>query len=98
VSALKRYRTRSPGSILARSIAPLLVFTGLFVIGYSLLIHDPFAAAALLGPDAPKNSTMKLTIPEMQRVQNVPVYDGPMTDKSALHDGVLHVNSTGFPW
>jgi sortase A len=28
----------------------------------------------------------------------VPVYNGPANDKAALHDGVLHVNSTGFPW
>jgi sortase A len=46
----------------------------------------------------PKSETMKLTIPSMNRVKGVPVYNGPATDKSALHDGALHVEGTGFPW
>ena len=41
---------------------------------------------------------MKLTVPEMQRVKEVPVYDGAMNDEAALHDGTLHVRGTGFPW
>jgi sortase A len=96
---MKRYRTRrSPARLLVRLIAPVLVFAGLLVLGYSFLIGDPLASAALFGADPPNNSTMKLTIPEMQRVRNVPVYDGPATDEAALHDGALHLNDTGFPW
>jgi sortase A len=34
----------------------------------------------------------------MRRVDEVPVFDGPATDEASLHDGTLHVNSTGFPW
>ena len=95
----KTYKTkRSPAKTLARLIAPLLVFAGLFIIGYSFLIGDPFASSAFFGPAAPNNSTMKLTVPDMQRVREVPVYDGAMNDESALHDGTLHVRSTGFPW
>jgi sortase A len=41
---------------------------------------------------------MKLTVPEMQRVKEVPVYDGAGNDEAALHDGTLHVRGTGFPW
>jgi sortase A len=59
---------------------------------------DPFATSALFGTEAPNNSTMKLTVPEMQRVKEVPVYDGAMSDEAALHDGTLHVRGTGFPW
>ena len=35
----------------------------------------------------------------MERVEGVPVYDAPESgyDK-ALHDGVVHVRGTGFPW
>ena len=96
---MKKYRTkRSPARVLARLIAPVLVFAGLLIFGYSVLIGDPLATVALFRADAPDNSTMKLTIPEMQRVNEVPVYDGPATDEAALHDGALHVRPTGFPW
>ena len=46
----------------------------------------------------PKSTTMKLTVPSMKRVKNVPVYNGPPTNESALHDGTLHVEGTGYPW
>jgi sortase A len=95
---MRRYRTRSAGRVVAGLISLILIIAGLALIGYSLLIRDPFATAALFGPDAPENPTMTLTVPEMQRVNNVPVYDAPMTDEAALHDGTLHVRGTGFPW
>ena len=96
---MRRYRTRqSPARMLARLIAPVLIVAGLLIIGYSFLIGDPFATAALFTTDTPKNSTLKLTVPEMQRVKDVPVYDGPAGDEAALHDGALHLSSTGFPW
>ncbi len=95
---MKKYKTkRSPARTLAAVIAPLLIVAGLAVIGYSFLIGDPFAGS-LFGAEAPNNSTMKLTVPEMQRVEEVPVYDGAANDEGALHDGTLHVRGTGFPW
>jgi sortase A len=73
---MRKYKTkRSSARMVARLVAPLLIFAGLVVMGYSLLIGDPFAVAALFGPDAPKNSTMSLTVPEMKHVDEVPVYD-----------------------
>jgi sortase A len=96
---MKTYRTRrSPARMLASLIAPVLVFAGLLILGYSFLIGDPLATAALFTADAPRDSTMKLTIPEMQHVREVPVYDGLASDEAALHDGALHIRSTGFPW
>jgi sortase A len=98
-SAMKKYRTkRSPARVLVALIAPVLVFAGVLIVGYSVLIGDPFASAALFTTDAPNNSTLKLTIPEMERVREVPVYDGPANDEAALHDGALHLRDTGFPW
>jgi sortase A len=79
-------------------VATLLVVSGLVLVGYSFLIRDPFASAALLAQQPPRNSTMTLTVPEMRRVDRVPVYTGAVHDKGALHDGTLHLNSTGFPW
>jgi sortase A len=95
---MRRYRTRSASRIVAGLISLILILAGLGLIGYSLLIRDPFAAAALFGPDAPENPTMTLTVPEMQRVDEVPVYDANPPGKAALHDGALHLRGTGFPW
>jgi sortase A len=95
---MRRYRTVSAGRIVAGLISLILIVAGLGLIGYSLLIRDPFATAVLFGPDAPENPTMTLTVPDMRRVDEVPVYNALMSDKSALHDGALHVRSTGFPW
>jgi sortase A len=95
---VRRYRTRSAGRIVAGLISLILIIAGLALIGYSLLIRDPFAIGALFGPDTPENPTMTLTIPEMRRVNEVPVYNAPMTDEAALHDGTLHAKGTGFPW
>ena len=95
---MRRYRTRSASRIVAGLISLILILAGLGLIGYSLLIRDPFAVSALFGPDAPENATMTLTVPEMQRVDEVPVYDAPPPGKAALHDGALHLSGTGFPW
>ena len=96
---MQRYQTRrSPARMLVRVISPLLVVAGLLIIGYSLLINDPFATLALFTADAPKKSTMTLTVPDMKRVREVPVYNGPAGDKASLHDGALHLRGTGFPW
>jgi sortase A len=95
---VRRYRTRSAGRIVAGLISLILIIAGLALIGYSLLIRDPFAIGALFGSDTPENPTMTLTIPEMRRVNEVPVYNAAMTDEAALHDGTLHAKGTGFPW
>ena len=51
------------------------------------------------GVVTPKSKELRLTIPGMERVDDVPVYDAPESgyDK-ALHDGVVHVRGTGLPW
>jgi sortase A len=99
---MKKYRTtyrkRGVGKVIVTLLSAVMVLAGLAIIGYTILIGDPLATSALFGREAPKDSTMSLTVPEMQRVDEVPVYNGPANDKAALHDGVLHVNSTGFPW
>ena len=53
--------------------------------------------AAMVEP--PKSMQLRLTVPKLERVDEVPVYDAPESgyDK-ALHDGTLHVRGTGFPW
>ncbi|MBA3491322.1 MAG: sortase [Rubrobacteraceae bacterium] len=96
---MRTYRTRISGlRVLGYLVAALLVVSGLVLVGYSFLIRDPFAGAAVFSQKPPGNSTMTLTVPEMRRVDRVPVYNGAWNDKGALHDGTLHLEDTGFPW
>jgi sortase A len=96
---MRTYRTRRSGlRIFGYLVATLLVVSGLVLVGYSFLIRDPFASAVVFAQQPPSNSTMTLTVREMRRVDRVPVYTGAVHDKGALHDGTLHLNSTGFPW
>ena len=47
----------------------------------------------------PESKRLELTIPTLDRVDGVPVYDVPEGGyEKALHDGVVHVRGTGFPW
>ena len=50
-------------------------------------------------PQTPESKKLELTIPAMDRVDGVPVYDAPKSGyEKSLHDGVVHVRGTGFPW
>ncbi len=49
--------------------------------------------------EAPKDEALKLTVPDMKRVDGLPVYDvAPAGYEKALHDGAAHVRGTGLPW
>ena len=96
---MKTYRGRRGwGRIFGYLLATLMVVSGLALIGYSFLIGDPLASAAIFGKEPPKSGDLSLTVPDMRRVEDVPVFTGPANDEDALHDGALHVDSTGFPW
>lgn len=45
-----------------------------------------------------EDTSMTLTVPEMERVDDVPVYTAPASDEATLDKGALHVEGTGFPW
>ncbi len=97
--SLRTYRgKRSAGKIFGYLLATLMIFSGLALVGYSFLMGDPLATAAIFGKEPPKSGDLSLTVPEMRRVEDVPVFTGPANDENALHDGTLHVDSTGFPW
>ena len=79
----------------------LLVLAGLVLILFAagLVFLDIRKAGEEAGAPPPKRDVgMELTIPSMQRVKDVPVYTGTAGDKSALHDGTLHLKGTSFPW
>ena len=49
--------------------------------------------------DAPEEKALKLTVPALERVRDVPVYDAAKGEyEDAMHDGTAHVRGTGFPW
>jgi sortase A len=50
---------------------------------------------------APRDRTLRLTVPKLARVNDVPVAPaGPAAaaDERSLREGALHVRGTGFPW
>jgi sortase A len=49
--------------------------------------------------ETPERKKLELSVPALDRVDAVPVYDAPESGyEKALHDGVVHVRGTGFPW
>lgn len=49
-------------------------------------------------PEAPDDDTLRLTVPAMARVKDLPVGTGPADDEATLAESALHVEGTGFPW
>ena len=92
---------------MASTLALLVVIGGLGLVAYSLLgTNSPLTTVVDnattdeedAGSATPSETTLKLTVPEMERVSDVTVLDAPYDDESALEDGAQHVEGTGFPW
>jgi sortase A len=88
------YRSRSRRRVGRAALALLGVALVLLSVGMV------FADVRSVGDRAatPKNTTLRLTVPKLKRVHNVPVYDAPAADEAMLHNGALHVKGTGYPW
>ena len=99
---MRTYRTGSTRRGLVAVLSTLMVVVGLGLLGYALFGGGSAASAArevlAPAPKAPAQTTLKLTVPEMKRVDEVPVYDGRGNDEAALRNGTLHVKGTGYPW
>jgi sortase A len=67
----------------------------LIAVGAGLLLYSLLGSPSV---EAPENKVLKLTVPEMKRVDDLPVYDAPAHSEEALRRGSLHVRGTGFPW
>lgn len=67
-----------------------LVFVAVEVTGKSIAIGD-----LDLGH---RSKQMTLSVPKMERVDDIPVYTGAAGDKKKLDSGTLHLGNTGFPW
>jgi sortase A len=49
--------------------------------------------------EPPSDETFKLTVPQMERIENDEIPTGPGTDETLFHDyAAVHLKSTGFPW
>ncbi len=90
---MQRYRTRR--STVSRVVL-LAVGVLVFAVGLGLLLY------VLLGggsAPAPESKALRLTVPDMKRVENLPVYDAaPRGFESALRRSSVHVRGTGWPW
>ena len=92
---------------MASTLALLVVLGGLGLVAYSLLgtnspltkvVDNATTDEEDAGSATPSETTLKLTVPGMERVSDVTVLDAPYDDESALEDGAQHVEGTGFPW
>ncbi len=96
----KRRRARS-----ASVLTLLVVLAGLGLVGYTLFGEESYLQKAVTyatqeeeePPTATKSTTLRLTVPEMARVEDLPVYDTSFEDETALESGAQHVQDTGFP-
>ena len=97
---MKTYNTGGTRRVLTAVLSAFVAAVGLGLLGYALLSGGSPASAAKsnVAPEPPAQTTLKLTVPEMKRVEDVPVHDGNGGNKAALRNGTLHVKGTGYPW
>jgi sortase A len=78
----------------------VFVLAGLALILFSagLVFFDLRRAGEEAASPPKRDDTMKLSIPSMKHVHNVPVYTAAAHNQPALRNGTLHLAGTGFPW
>jgi len=103
-------KMRVGGGLLRRFfsfVSLLVVVAGLGLVGWALLNPEspiPRMVTGAVSGQArdpavvAESTTLKLTVPDMRRVNDLPVYTAPADDVATLDAGALHVQGTGFPW
>lgn len=106
---MKKYQ-KQRSKVLMTMSSVLAVMAGLGLLGYWLFgggapPTNPEVGTVKTGlvgapekPATPKDTSMTLTVPKMERVEGVPVYTAPASDTGTLDRGTMHVEGTGFPW
>jgi sortase A len=85
-------RRLSRGMLALLGVALILLSVG-WVFADVQSVGDAGATTA-----TPKSERLRLTIPKLKRVRDIPVYNGAAGDKGKLAAGALHLEDTGFPW
>ncbi len=84
-------RRRTIGGVVLPAVGIVVL-----AVGIGLLLN------ALLGGGSapvPDSKALRLTVPEMRRVEDLPVYDAaPPGYERALRRSSVHVRGTGWPW
>jgi sortase A len=93
----RRWRIRR-GALALLGVALILFSVGLIFADIQSVGKAKAAAPKSERLILTKSDRLKLTIPKMKRVRNIPVYDGAAGDKGKLAAGTLHLKDTGFPW
>jgi sortase A len=70
----------------------------LILLSAGLVFLDVRRAGEEFAPPPKRGGTMKLSIPSMRHVDDVPVYTAAAHNHPALRNGTLHLQGTGFPW
>ena len=87
-------------------VAVILTVAGLGFLGYFLLLREDALVLRIVSSfkkgteltASAEDTTLWLTVPKMARVENLPIYDAPWNDESALDNSATHVQGTDFPW
>src|SRR5215213_2607798 len=87
----KARRRLGRGTLVVLGVALILLSVG-WVVADVQEVGNGGAAAT------PKSERLKLSVPKLKRVRDIPVYTGEAGDKGKLAAGALHLQDTGFPW
>jgi sortase A len=87
----KARRRLGRGTLALLGVALILLSAG-WVLADVRSVGDAGAATT------PKSERLKLSVPKLKRVHDIPVYTGESGDKDKLAAGALHLDDTGFPW
>jgi sortase A len=89
-------KSRSRRRLSRRALA--LAGVALILLSFVWVFADVQSVGRGTAVAAPKSERLRLTIPKMKRVRDIPVYTGAAGDKGKLAAGALHMEDTGFPW
>lgn len=85
-------RLMSRRNLIIGGVALILLAVGM------VLVSVRTASESIGSVPPPAEDGMRLTIPDLKRVKNVPVYTTSPDDEAKLGAGAVHVSDTGFPW
>jgi sortase A len=75
-----------------------LLGVALILLSVGWVVADVQEVGNVEAVASPKSERLKLSVPKLKRVRDIPVYTGEAGDKSKLAAGALHLEDTGFPW